>query len=208
MGRIFGCGGCGCGFLTVLLIAVGAYVAYLFFFTAPEKPTVAEVVPAATNVPAPTAAAQFDAKVATAVVQTKSGGSKQPVRLVLTEEELAAKVAQAAGSAPGAESFQNIDLKIKDGLLVVSGQTNMAGRDVPVEAEVKLTAVENELKVEVTTIKTGGLPIPVAGPIQDMLADQLRKAIGEDDLRGVDLGFDVQSVRLADGQLEIEGITR
>lgn len=208
MGRAFGCGGCGCGLVAILLLAGAAYVGYQLFFNVPEKSAVVTATPVATSVPAPTAAAQFDAKVATAVVQAKAGGSKQPVRLLLTEAELSAKASQAAASAPGAEAVRDVVVKIKEGLLVLTGRTQLAGREVPVEAEVKLSAAENRLKVDVASVKAGGLPIPVSGPIQDMVADQLRKAIGGNNLQGVDLGFDVKNVKLANGHLEIEGMTR
>ena len=208
MGSGCGCSGCGCGLASVLALAAAAFVAYQVFLTAPGASPVAVSAPVATSVPAPTAAAQFDAKVATAASQAKTAGSKQSVRLVLTEAELTAKAAEAAGSVPGGDAVQGVAVKIRDGSMVLTGSTSLAGREVPVEAEVKLSAVDGKLAVDVTSIKAGNLPIPLSGPLRDTLVEQIRRAIGGDDSQGIDLGIDVKSVRLADGQLVIEGQTR
>ncbi len=208
MGSGCGCTGCGCGLVSLLALAAAAFVGYQVFLAAPGTSPAVVSAPAATSVPAPTAAAQFDAKVATAAAQAKTAGSKKTVRLVLTEAELSAKATQAASSVPGAGAVQGVAVKIRDDSMVLTGRTVLAGMEVPLEAEVKLGAVDGKLAVDVTSIKAGNLPIPVSGPLRDTLVEQVRRAIGGDDLQGIDLGIDVKSVHLADGHLEIEGETR
>lgn len=202
------CAGCGCGFLSVLLLAIAGFVGYQLFFAVPSKPMEIAARAAAASTPAPTAAAQFDAKVATAVAKAKTLGPRQPVRIVLTEAELSAKAAQASSSTPGSETVRDVAVKIREGSMLLTGRASVAGREMPVEAEVKLSAVEGKLSVDITSVKAGGLPIPVPGPIKDVLLQQIGRAMGDDSLQAIDLGIDVKSVWLTNGQLEIEGLTR
>ena len=210
MGIGRGCAGCGCGFVTVILLAVAGVVGYLLFVAQPARVADVAATPSATKVPGSisAAAAQFDKKIATTVAQTKTGGSKQPVRLVLTEEELTAKAAQAGGTASSGDVVQGVVVQIKEGIMVLTGRTQLMNREIPIEAEIKLSPVDNKLKVDVTSIKAGGLALPLSDAIRDTIADQIGRAVGGENLQGVDLGFDVKSVRLTKGQLEIEGQTR
>ncbi|GEM_PF-6173695 len=201
-----GCAGMGCGLTALAVLGVAGFLVFSLFMVTPDAPA-AVARPGATVVPAPTAAAQFDEKVTTAVAKAKSAGPKQPIQLVLTEAELSARAAQAASSSD-VEGVRNVAVRITEGSMVVMGRTQLAGRDVPVEAEVKLSAANNRLSVEVASLKAGGLTVPLSGPLRDALEGQVRDAIGGDLQQGVDLGIDVKSVRLSNGQLEIEGQTR
>ncbi len=192
------------GLILLALLVGGAFLGYQTL-SAP-KPTVQPTT--VTQTPTQTAknAASFDQKVGSLETQVKSG-SKQPVSLELTQEEVNAKVAQELSSIPGDDKpIKNVDVKLQQDSAVVTGVASLGGQEVPIEAQVKVGTSGGLLNVDVTSLKAAGLPVP--DPVKEQLVQQAETAMGGKDLNALDVGIDLNSVKLSDGKVLIDGQTR
>lgn len=183
------------GALLLLIALAGGVLAYQVLGAAPQKAPVA---------PSPDAAASFDQK-ADAVRDVIATGGKKPVQMVLTEQELSSKLQETVGSSRAGE-VREVVVKLGEGVVTVSAVTNLGGRDLPVEAQGRLGVSGGLLSVDLTSVKAGNLDLPA--PLRSQLIEQVKQAAGLDNLQKIDLGIDVRSVRVANGQLQIEGQTR
>ncbi len=149
-------------------------------------------------------AASFDQKVDS--LRPKNG-SKQPISVELTQEEVTAKVTQALSAAPGGEKpIKNVAVTVQQDTAVVSGTASLGGQEIPVEAQVKVGADGGLLDVDVTSLKAAGLPVPE--PMKEQIMEKAKAAMGGKDLNGLDVGIDLKRVKLVDGKILIDGQTR
>ena len=167
-------------------------------------PSGATAVPVATSVSPQQAAGSFDQKVS-AFEKTASSGSKKSVELVLTQQEIGAKITQML-AAKGNGEFQNVAVQLQDGGAVISGNADVAGMSVPVQAGAQLSASGGMLGANVTSIKTGGLDLPPA--VRDQLLQRVQHAAGLNDVQKIDVGIDVQSVQVTPTEVRIAGLTK
>ncbi len=192
--------------IAVILLAGAAYLGYQNLYA--PKPAARPATATATQTPTQTAknAASFDQKVADLQSQLKSG-SKQPVSLELTQDEVTAKVAQELSSGPGgAQPVKNVAVKIEQGDAVVTGVASLGGQEVPIEAQVKVGADGGLLDVDVTSLKAAGMPVP--DPVKQQILEQAQAAMGGKELSRLDVGIDLQQVSLSDGKVVVNGQTR
>ncbi len=150
------------------------------------------------------AAQSFDQKVG-AVATASAQGSKQPVHLMLSEQEVASKIQQSLASRE-VDDLQDVSVRLADGQATLSGTANLHGISAPVEAGIRLGASRGLLTVEIVSLKAAGIGLPDA--LQRQLTDQVREATGLNDLQNIDLGIDVQRVQVANGRLLIDGQTQ
>ena len=147
----------------------------------------------------------FDRKVGDFQAQL-AGPSGQPVTLELTQDEVNAKLSELLSSSSGKSPVRNVAVKLEQGEAVVTGTASIAGQEIPVEARLKAGASGGLLDLEVISVKAAGIPVPDG--VRDQLVQQAESAIGEKDLSGLDVGFYLDSIQLADGKVTIEGETR
>ena len=191
--------------ILVLLILLGG--AAFFGYQKINAPNAAKASGVATQTPAQMAenAASFDKKVATLQPGT---GSKQDVSVVLTQDEVNAKVAEAlsTANASGEMPVKSVTVKLGQDAAVVTGVANLGGQELPVEAQVKVGANGGLLDLNVTSLKAAGVPVPDA--VKDQLIQQAETAMGGKDLSKLNVGIDLKSINLADGKVTIDGQTR
>ncbi|MGE5618466.1 MAG: hypothetical protein ACM3US_04325 [Sphingomonadaceae bacterium] len=190
--------------IVVAILVAAAYLGYQALSASGSAGQAAT----ATQTPTQTAknAASFDQKVASLITQAKSG-SNQPITIELTQDEVTAKVAEvlSAGSVAG-QPVKDVAVRMEQGNAVVTGVTSLGGRDVPIEAEVKMGVNGGLLEVDVTSIKAAGLPVP--DPVRQQILQMAESAMGGRDSSRLDVGIDLKQVRLVDGKIIVEGQTR
>lgn len=190
--------------IVVAILVAAAYLGYQALSASGSAGQAAT----ATQTPTQTAknAASFDQKVASLITQAKSG-SNQPITMELTQDEVTAKVAEvlSAGSVAG-QPVKDVAVRMEQGNAVVTGVTSLGGRDVPIEAEVKMGVNGGLLEVDVTSIKAAGLPVP--DPVRQQILQMAESAMGGRDSSRLDVGIDLKQVRLVDGKIIVEGQTR
>ncbi|MHB0869809.1 MAG: hypothetical protein ACYC5J_10190 [Chloroflexota bacterium] len=193
-------------FGALIVVALLAGAAYLGYQTLSASQSAAQR--AATQTPTQTAknAASFDQKISSLQAQAKSG-SKQPVTVELTQDELTAKVAQALSAGSGGEQpIKDVAVRIEQGNAVLTGVASLGGQAVPIEAQVKVGVDGALLDVDVTSLKAAGLPVP--DPAKQQILQQAESAMGGRDLNRLDVGIDLKQVRLVDGKVVVDGQTR
>ena len=143
----------------------------------------------------------------TAKVDQMIGGGDKPVKDVaveLSQDEVTAKVNQMIGG--GDKPVKDVAVKVAQDAAVVSAVVQVGGQEIPVEATVKAAADGGLLSLDVTSLKTGNLPLPDA--VKDQILRQAKQAIGNGGLNGIDLGVDLKNVKLVNGKVVIDGQAR
>jgi hypothetical protein len=185
--------------ILLLVLVVAGVVAYNAY-----QPMAADAPFKSVVVTSPTAAASFDQKVNPVMTSVASGAKKQ-VHLVLTESEITSKLQQRAPSGE-VGGLQNIQVKLGTDVATVYGTASIGGVAVPLEAVARLSASQGKLSVDVTSIKAQNVNLPAA--IISQLMAQVKQTTGLNGFESIDVGIDVTSVRIAPGQLQIDGLTR
>ena len=184
--------------ILVLCIAVlggAGFVAYQVL--RPHAPVAKPLPPA----DAARAAGSFDQK--WDALHSKAPDSKD-VTVELSQDEVTAKVNQMIGG--GDKPVKDVAVKVAQDAAVVSAVVQVGEQEIPVEATVKAAADGGLLSLDVTSLKTGNLPLPDA--VKDQILRQAKQAIGNGGLNGIDLGVDLKNVKLVNGKVVIDGQAR
>ncbi|MCL4369621.1 MAG: hypothetical protein M1380_01755 [Chloroflexi bacterium] len=183
--------------LVVCVVVLGSagFVAYQVL--SPQPPVAKPMPPA----DAAREAASFDQK--WDALHSKAPDSKG-VTVQVSQDEVTAKVNQMIGG--GDKPVKNVAVKVEQDAAVVSAVVQVGGQEIPIEATVKAAADGGLLNLDVTSLKTGNLPLPDA--VKDQILQQAKQAIGKGGLNGIDLGVDLKNVKLVNGKVVIDGQAR
>lgn len=161
-------------------------------------------LPSSSSEPSPTAipvSTQAVADLATQVVQAAStaqaGG---PIVLEMTEAQLTSAAAMEL-QAQGEESIQNIQVRLRNGQMIVEGTTKQGGFDLPVSIALQPTVdAQGVPKSQVVEASVGpfNLPDSVVNEISARFDQLLTEQLG-----ATSQAIAVDSITIADGKMTV-----
>lgn len=186
------------GLLLLLVVLAGGTV----FVLAKQPPTVAAGLKAVA--PSAEAAQSFDAKVDTlreAQAAAAKTGKSQPVEVVFTEEELTSKASETSGPiGDTGVAATGTQVHLSGGNIVATSTLSMQGLAFGVGVVAKPMLVNGQVRLVVTEIQTGALPLP------DAVRRQINAAVGQAiDPTTLGLPISVSGLTIVDGTLVLKG---
>ena len=156
------------------------------------------IQPTATPIPASTEAVEeLGEEVESAVETAQSGG---PVQLVITEEQLTSLAVMGVQSSPDV-NIKNIQVRLRDGQVQISGQAESRGIDLPLSITIEISVdAAGRPRSKVITAKVGPFSLPDS--MLEQITAQLDQAVMNQFIGG-DMVID--SITIADGNMIIEG---
>ena len=125
-----------------------------------------------------------------------------PKGQVVSEADLNRQLSEALARNADQFPLEHVQAKLRsDGRVDVRGTAELAGRQVEVQATLKLIVNEGKLDIEIVGAKAGIVPLPAA--VIDQLVAQATSAAGLTGLKGIQLPPDVEAIEIRDGALII-----
>lgn len=187
---------CGCfGLLVVLGVLL---VGFVWFTSQSALPEDQRPEPRATA----TASVQLAKQVDDKVTSFKETARSQDARLVLTEEELNAKIAEQLLLQTDIVRVRNVRVRLTDGVAAVEGRLAAEGIEIPVRTELQLSVTpDGGVKVDVGKVDLG--PAGAIPGLQSQVESALRDQIGGEVLHFGSLK--VRQVTVERGRLVVVG---
>jgi len=198
------------------LIGLLLIFAGIFYFLASRPPAIkSEMRPVEIS----TVATSLEQKVKSfqqEVEEAARAGEEKPVKLEITEGELTSKLNQFIQEQTSKEELpvevKNIQVNVKDGELLLAGEAKVAGVKFQGGAKATIRAEDGEIKLEVSKVDLGRLPLPgkVKEKVMSLIPEEGTTLKLEDLPLGLEenLPVELKDLRLEDGKLVIEGITK
>ena len=150
----------------------------------------------------PAAAASFDEKVGDISQQvSQAGGTRQPFRIELTEQELNAKMAESLPNV--SDKIRNLRLAVGNGAITAKGEVSLGFVDVPVTLSGNVVLVQGRPQVQLRQTSVEGIPLP--STVGQQIADIINNSA---DLSGLSQTVDLTSITLQDGKMIVSGVSK
>ncbi len=206
-----------------LLISIGSLIGLLlilagiFYFLASRPPAIkSEMRPVEVSAEATHSLEQKVKSFQQEVEGAARAGEKKPVKLEITEGELTSKLNQFIQEQTSKEELpievKNIQVNVKNGELLLAGEANISGVKFQGGAKAAMRTEDGKIKLEVSKVDLGRLPLPgkVKKKVMSLIPEGGTTLKLEDLPIGLEKGLpvDLKNVRLEDGKLIIEGVTK
>ncbi|OGO32164.1 MAG: hypothetical protein A2Z16_02255 [Chloroflexi bacterium RBG_16_54_18] len=134
-----------------------------------------------------------------AMATASAGGT---VTLVLTEEQLTSLAAMEMQNS-GSTEIENLQIRLRDGLVKITGQVNESGLSLRAAIDVKINIDQNGKPYsQVVSAKVG--PFPVPEDMLNQLTSQLDKYL-LDQISTSGKQLDVEQISIEDGKMTVVG---
>lgn len=155
--------------------------------------------PTITATPAsPAAATETGEDILGALATAQSGG---PIFLEFTEAELTSLAASGMGS--GEESIQDLQVRLRDGQITITGNVQRSGFDLPLEIVIE-PSVTTSGQPRFRIVEASAGPFPLPQEIINQLSQQMENMVMEQ----FDSNIVLTSISVNDGKISILGKLR
>jgi hypothetical protein len=162
-----------------------------------QTPTATEPIPVSSQ-----AVEDLATQIAGAAATAVSGG---PIVLEMTEQQLTSAAALELQSQ-GETRVQDIEVRLREGQIIITGRANQDGFSLPFSATLRLTANAQGLpQTEIVEAKIGPLPLPES-MTEELTSRFNQMVLAEISSNGSNVFID--SITIADGKITIVAHTR
>lgn len=187
------------GLVLVLLVAVGVTGLYA---AAQQRPSAVTGLP--TISPTASDAGALDAKIAALQSQVARASARATVTIMLTEQELTAKVAEYLVSHPS-DPFHptNPQVHLRNGNVILDTTIQVQGFALNLAVTATPQIVNGRLAFVLQSVDSGAISLP------DFLKAQISTALAAAlDPAALGLPLELTSVQVANGQLTLQGVKK
>lgn len=177
-----------------LLMIIAVLLAAMLACNLPGRST----APQDTPIPVSSeAVVQLETQVVQAVATVQAGG---PIVLEMTEQQLTS-AATLELQDQDEQQFRNMQIRLRDGLVIISGTTTQSGFDLPVSVKVRLSVTDDgrpKSVIEEATVGPFDLPDSIVSKISTQVEQELFLQMGG--------SFDtmaIDSIVIADGKITV-----
>ncbi|RLC73293.1 MAG: hypothetical protein DRI26_01195 [Chloroflexi bacterium] len=150
------------------------------------------------------------------VQQAAQAGEQKEVRLEITEEELNAKINEYLKELAAREELsidvEDVQVNVKDGKLLLAGEAEVSGVKVQGGVEASVKTEDGRVKLEINRVDLGRFPLP--SNVKEKVMNLIPEEKTTIELENLPLGLEenlpvkLKNLRLEDGKLLIEGVTK
>ncbi len=188
-------------FLATLFVIVAVLVGGAYYMV--TRPS-ALVVNLPTITPSKGSSAEFDRKLSSFLTDLGASmafGETQTVTLVVTEEEATSKLAEFVQSGQLGIDILNPQVHFQNDRVQISGDIGAGGIEVGVAVQAKVVSIDGKLEIVLEKVGFGSLGVPEL--LRKQVLDTITSGTGAMTLE--DLPMEIESIRISDGELVIEG---
>lgn len=151
-----------------------------------------------TSTQAPPAAATVENGIETAATAASQG----PISLTLTEGQLNSLI-QSAIQADPRQTIQNLQLRLQEGQIAITGTVNQEGLSLPLRLSLSIIPDgQGSINFDIVAANVGPLPLPenMQGQIETLINQNLKSQV-----QGLTNNMYIESLTIGDGVLVVTG---